>query len=282
MLIFNKKSDLSAFLSPFIDLNKSIGFVPTMGALHQGHLSLLEKSLAENDITVMSIFVNPTQFNNAEDLDKYPRSLEEDILKMSQLSHSILVYAPAVADIYEGNTVSESFEYEGLEHQMEGQHRPGHFDGVGTIVKRLFEIVSPTKAYFGEKDFQQLQIVKKLVDKLALPVQIIGCPIYREKSGLAMSSRNERLSQYARIKAATIYEILQQAKTNFAIHTLSETKAFVRSEFEKHPEFELEYFEIANEETLLSASCKDPAQKYRGFIAVFIDKIRLIDNISLN
>ncbi|WP_396197999.1 pantoate--beta-alanine ligase [Flavobacterium sp.] len=282
MLIFNKKSELSAFLSPFIDLHKSVGFVPTMGALHQGHLSLIEKSLAENDITVMSIFVNPTQFNNAEDLDKYPRTLEEDLQKLSQLSHSILIYAPEIADIYEGNTVSESFEYDGLEHQMEGQHRPGHFDGVGTIVKRLFEIVKPTTAYFGEKDFQQLQIVKKLVEKHALPVHIIGCPIYREKSGLAMSSRNERLSDTARNKAAILFEILQQAKTTFNQKSIADTIAFVKTEFEKHPEFELEYFEIADEATLLSVDNKVSNQKYRGFIAVFIEKIRLIDNISLN
>lgn len=282
MLIFNKKSELSAFLSPLIDLHKSVGFVPTMGALHQGHLSLIEKSLAENDITVMSIFVNPTQFNNVEDLDKYPRTLEEDLQKLSQLSHSILVYAPEIADIYEGNAVSESFEYDGLEHQMEGQHRPGHFNGVGTIVKRLFEIVKPTTAYFGEKDFQQLQIVKKLVDKHALPVHIIGCPIYREKSGLAMSSRNERLSDTARNKAAILFEILQQAKTTFNQKSIADTIAFVKTEFEKHPEFELEYFEIADEATLLSVDNKVPNQKYRGFIAVFIEKIRLIDNISLN
>ena len=264
MLIFNKKSELSAFLSPFIDLHKSVGFVPTMGALHQGHLSLIEKSLAENDITVMSIFVNPTQFNSAEDLDKYPRTLEKDLQKLSQLSHSILVYAPEIADIYEGNTVSESFEYDGLEHQMEGQHRPGHFDGVGTIVKRLFEIV------------------KKLVEKHALPVHIIGCPIYREKSGLAMSSRNERLSDTARNKAAILFEILQQAKTTFNQKSIADTIAFVKTEFEKHPEFELEYFEIADEATLLSVDNKVSNQKYRGFIAVFIEKIRLIDNISLN
>jgi len=253
MLIFNKKSDLSAFLSPLSHQNKSIGFVPTMGALHEGHLSLLKKSLTENDITVMSIFVNPTQFNNADDLEKYPRTFEEDLKKMSKISDSIIVYAPSVSDIYEGNTVSESFEYDGLEHQMEGQHRPGHFDGVGTIVKRLFEIIKPTTAYFGEKDFQQLQIVKKLVERYAIPVQIIGCPIFREANGLAMSSRNERLSENAR-----------------------------KNEFKKHPEFELEYFEIADETTLLSAESKEIEKKYRGFIAVFIEKIRLIDNISLN
>ena len=282
MLIFNKKSDLSAFLSPLINQNKSIGFVPTMGALHEGHLSLLEKSLFENDITVMSIFVNPTQFNNAEDLEKYPRTLEKDVEKMEVVSDKIIVYAPSVSDIYEDKTVSESFDYDGLENQMEGQHRPGHFDGVGTIVKRLFEIVKPNNAYFGEKDFQQLQIVKKLVSKHKIPVHIIGCPIFREESGLAMSSRNERLSPNARKKAAIIFEILNQAKEVFQQKSIKETIKFVEKSFKKHPEFELEYFEIADEETLLSAQTKDLTKKYRGFIAVFIEKIRLIDNISLN
>ena len=282
MLIFNKKSDLSAFLSPLIHQNKSIGFVPTMGALHKGHLSLLEKSLSENDITVMSIFVNPTQFNNAEDLDKYPRTLERDVQIMQELSNNIIVYAPEVADIYEGNTVSESFDYDGLENQMEGKHRPGHFDGVGTIVKRLFEIVQPNKAYFGEKDFQQLQIVKKLVSKYNIPVDVIGCPIHREANGLAMSSRNERLSESAREKAAIIYQILNSAKEIFQTNSAEQTIKFVENEFKKHPEFELEYFEIADEATLLPVSEKESEKKYRGFIAIFIENIRLIDNISLN
>ena len=282
MLIFNKKSDLSAFLSPLIKQNKSIGFVPTMGALHQGHLSLLKNSLSENDVTVMSIFVNPTQFNNAEDLDKYPRTLERDVQIMQDLSNKIIVYAPEVADIYEGNTVSENFNYDGLENQMEGKHRPGHFDGVGTIVKRLFEIVQPNKAYFGEKDFQQLQIVKKLVSKYNIPVDVIGCPIHREANGLAMSSRNERLSESAREKAAIIYQILNSAKEIFQTNSAEQTIKFVENEFKKHPEFELEYFEIADEATLLPVSEKESEKKYRGFIAIFIENIRLIDNISLN
>ena len=282
MLIFNKKSDLSAFLSPFINQNKSIGFVPTMGALHEGHLSLLKNSLSENDITVMSIFVNPTQFNNAEDLDKYPRTLERDVQIMLAISNSIIVYAPEVEDIYEGNTVSENFEYDGLENQMEGKHRPGHFDGVGTIVKRLFEIVQPNKAYFGEKDFQQLQIVKKLVSKYNIPVEVIGCPIHREPNGLAMSSRNERLSAIAKEKAAIIYQILSDAKKLFQTNSAEETILFVENKFKKHPEFQLEYFEIADEATLLPVSQKVSDKKYRGFIAIFIENIRLIDNISLN
>jgi len=282
MLIFNKKSDLSAFLRPFIKQNKSIGFVPTMGALHKGHLSLLKKSLTENNITVMSIFVNPTQFNNTEDLDKYPRTLKRDVQIMQDLSNSIIVYAPDVEDIYEGNTVSENFEYDGLENQMEGKHRPGHFDGVGTIVKRLFEIVQPNKAYFGEKDFQQLQIVKKLVSKYNIPVQVIGCPIHREPNGLAMSSRNERLSSIAKEKAAIIYQTLSDAKKFFQINSAEETILFVENEFKKHPEFQLEYFEIADEASLLPVSQKVSDNKYRGFIAIFIENIRLIDNISLN
>jgi pantoate--beta-alanine ligase len=282
MLIFNKKSDLCAFLSPLILQNKSIGFVPTMGALHRGHLSLLEKSLSENEITVMSIFVNPTQFNNAEDLDKYPRTLERDVQIMQELSNNIIVYTPEVEDIYEGNTISESFEYDGLENQMEGKHRPGHFDGVGTIVKRLFEIIKPKKAYFGEKDFQQLQIVKKLVSKHNIPVEVIGCPIHRETNGLAMSSRNERLSVLAKEKAAIIYQILLRAKDVFQTHSAEETTKYVENEFKKHAEFELEYFEIAEETTLLPISVKESDKKYRGFIAIFIENIRLIDNISLN
>ena len=282
MLVFNKKSDLSAFLSPLINQNKSIGFVPTMGALHKGHLSLLEKSLSENDVTVMSIFVNPTQFNNAEDLDKYPRTLDRDVEIMQELSNNIIVYAPEVEDIYEGNTVSESFDYDGLENQMEGKHRPGHFDGVGTIVKRLFEIIQPNKAYFGEKDFQQLQIVKKLVSKNKIPVEVIGCPIHREESGLAMSSRNERLSNEARKKSAVIFKILNDAKDFFEKNSSEATILFVENEFKKFPEFELEYFEIAEEASLLPISKKETNKKYRGFIAIFIEKIRLIDNISLN
>ena len=282
MLVFNKKSDLSAFLSPLINQNKSIGFVPTMGALHKGHLSLLEKSLSENDVTVMSIFVNPTQFNNAEDLDKYPRTLDRDVEIMKELSNNIIVYAPEVEDIYEGNTVSESFDYDGLENQMEGKHRPGHFDGVGTIVKRLFEIIQPNKAYFGEKDFQQLQIVKKLVSKNKIPVEVIGCPIHREESGLAMSSRNERLSTKAREKSAVIFKILNEAKDFFQKNSPEATILFVENEFKKFPEFELEYFEIAEEASLLPISKKETDKKYRGFIAIFIENIRLIDNISLN
>lgn len=281
MLVFQTQNALQIELKKAQNQSKKIGFVPTMGALHKGHLSLLEESLSENEITVLSIFVNPTQFNNADDLKKYPRTLEKDVELVKKLNKNILIYAPSVSDIYEGNTISASFDYDGLEHQMEGKHRPGHFDGVGTIVKKLFEIVKPTHAYFGEKDFQQLQIVRKLAAKHKIPVNIIPCEIYREPSGLAMSSRNERLSEKARIESELIHKILLEAKEKFMLKSALEVSQFVVREFKKHKNFTLEYFEIADEETLLTCKRKIKNKKYRGFIAVFIEDIRLIDNISL-
>ncbi len=280
MLIFERKLALIAHLESITTAKTTIGFVPTMGALHKGHLSLLEKSVHENSITVTSIFVNPTQFNNPEDLAKYPRTLDDDVLKIKKVSDKIIVYAPTVDDIYEGETKSKSFDYDGLEDQMEGKFRPGHFDGVGTIVKKLFEIIKPTNAYFGEKDFQQLQIVKKMVQKHKLPVIVIGCPIFREQNGLAMSSRNERLSETERNNASIIFKTLKEAKEKFGTKSAKEVSEFVSSVFKNNKMFELEYFEIADEATLLHCFRKNKTKKYRGFIAVFVNKIRLIDTIS--
>jgi len=282
MLIFKTQKDLKRHLILNFNSTKTIGFVPTMGALHKGHLSLIQKSISDNDATVMSIFVNPTQFNNPADLDKYPRTLEADIEKLRQISDAIIVFAPSVEDIYEGTTKAETFDFDGLEYEMEGKHRPGHFDGVGTIVKRLFEIVKPNKAYFGEKDFQQLQIVKKMVEKNLLPVQVIGQPIFREANGLAMSSRNERLTSKQRENAAFIYQTLQEAKNKFSTKNATEVKNWVENQFKNNTDFELEYFEIADDETLKSIQTKESHKKYRAFIAVFINDIRLIDTISLN
>lgn len=281
MLIFNHKDGLRKHLSDAKSHNATIGFVPTMGALHQGHLSLLEKSVAENDITVISIFVNPTQFNNPDDLLKYPRTLEADTEKITSVNNKIIIFAPSVQEMYDGNTASSHFSFDGLEHQMEGSHRPGHFDGVGTIVKKLFEIVMPDNAYFGEKDFQQLQIVKKLVEKTGLPINVIGCPISREDNGLAMSSRNERLSAEDRHKAAFIYKTLSEARDRFRKESISDIKQFVEEAFAGHPEFLMDYFEIAAEDDLKPAVLKEN-KKYRAFIAVFLSDVRLIDNISLN
>ncbi|KQO29783.1 pantoate--beta-alanine ligase [Flavobacterium sp. Leaf82] len=282
MHIFYGKVALIAYLKTIKTTNSTIGFVPTMGALHQGHLALMQRSIKENDDTVVSIFVNPTQFNNPEDLEKYPRTLEEDVKKMRNLSDKIILYAPTVDDIYEGHTVSQSFDFDGLENQMEGKFRPGHFNGVGTIVKRLFEIVTPTNAYFGEKDFQQLQIVKKMVEKTHLPVNVVGCPIFREDNQLAMSSRNERLTPEERKEAAIIYKTLTEAKEIFQNNSPEETIKFVENSFKDNERFDLEYFVIADESTLLPIDHKSKDKNYRAFIAVFVNSIRLIDTISLN
>ncbi len=282
MHIFYGKASLMDYLKSIKTIHGTIGFVPTMGALHQGHLALMQKSLMENDTTVVSIFVNPTQFNNPEDLAKYPRTLEEDVKKLTNLNPNIILYAPTVEDIYDGKPVSEPFDFDGLENQMEGKFRPGHFNGVGTIVKRLFEIIEPTNAYLGEKDFQQLQIVKKMVAKNHLKVNVIGCPIYREANELAMSSRNERLSAQERDEASIIYKILSSVKEQFSKNSTAKISEWVQKSFDNNPNFTLEYFTIADEATLLSCTRKNKNKKYRAFIAVLVNNIRLIDTISLN
>jgi pantoate--beta-alanine ligase len=282
MHIFKNKTELVEHLKSISKPKKTVGFVPTMGALHLGHLSLLQEAIKQNNIVVISIFVNPTQFNNPEDLEKYPRTLEADIKKIQSVSNDIILFAPSVNDIYHGNTISEHFEFDGLENQMEGQFRPGHFDGVGTIVKRLFEIVNPQNAYFGEKDFQQLQIVKKMVEKLKIPINVIGCPIFREPNGLAMSSRNERLTEIEKQQATLIYKTILHAKKLFGTKSAKTVSDWVTKTFEKNTSFELEYFQISDESTLVPCLKKNKNKKYRAFIAVFVNKIRLIDTISLN
>lgn len=283
MLVFENNQLLTSYIASVSDHKTTVGFVPTMGALHQGHLSLIEQSLKNNTVNIVSIFVNPTQFNNLEDLKKYPRNLDSDLDKIKSVSENIIIYAPTVDDIYEGNTVCEHFDYDGLENQMEGKFRPGHFNGVGTIVKRLFEIVKPNNAYFGEKDFQQLQIVRKMVQKQHLNVNVVCCPIYREKNGLAMSSRNERLTQTERENAKIIYESLCTAKEMFQAtkFSLAEIKEKISEIFLKSGGFELEYFEIADEETLKPVIKLDKTKNLRAFVAVLVNNIRLIDTISL-
>lgn len=283
MEVAKTKAELAKLISVIRGNKKSIGFVPTMGALHQGHLSLVQQGLANNDVVVVSIFVNPTQFDNAEDLDKYPRTLDRDVTLLKTVSETkILVYAPSVDDIYGDAVESVNYDFDGLEHEMEGAFRDGHFDGVGTIVKRLFEIVTPDRAYFGEKDFQQLQIIKKLVEKHAIPVEVIGCAIYRETNGLAMSSRNERLKPDYKQAAPFIYKTLQSAKIKFGTKSANKVTEWVTKQFENHSLLELEYFTIADVETLKPIKRKSKLKQYRAFIAVYADDIRLIDNIALN
>jgi len=282
MQIFYGKAALIDYLKAIKTNHSSIGFVPTMGALHQGHLSLMQQSIMENQFTVVSIFVNPTQFNNPEDLAKYPRTLEEDIKKIAEFNPEIIIFAPTIDDIYEGNPSSQFFDFDGLENQMEGKFRPGHFNGVGTIVKRFFEIVEPTNAYFGEKDFQQLQIVKKMAAKNNLKVTIKGCPIFRDANNLAMSSRNELLSPKEKLEASVIYKTLVGAKAKFKTNSAASVTKWVEKSLEKNQDFKLEYFQIADETTLLPCTRKNKDKKYRAFIAVFVNNIRLIDTISLN
>jgi pantoate--beta-alanine ligase len=279
MLVFAKIKSVQQKIKS-LKKGTTIGFVPTMGALHQGHLSLIEQAKRENDIVVVSIFVNPTQFNKKEDLINYPKTMDKDLSLLKSVFCD-LVFTPTAEEIYANNIQSSSFSFDGLEHQMEGKFRDGHFDGVGTIVKRLFEIVKPHKSYFGEKDFQQLQIIRKMVRKNHIPIKIIGCPIYREDDGLAMSSRNERLTKEHRAVAPFVYKTIKQAKTEFGTKNVIEVMAWVENEFKKQPLLGLEYFEIADEDTLLSILNREEKQKYRAFIAVFAGEIRLIDNISL-
>jgi pantoate--beta-alanine ligase len=282
MRIHNSCASLQKALLPFLEDCKNIGFVPTMGALHVGHISLVEQACKENECVVVSIFVNPTQFNNATDLDKYPRTLEGDVQLLEKVAGKIFIFSPNASDLYSQKVVSKSYNFSGIENEMEGKHREGHFDGVGTVLDILFRTVKPNKAYFGEKDFQQLQIVKKLVELENLPVKVIGCPIVREKSGLAMSSRNKRLSKEALQEATLIYKTLQTIKDNFENLSFSELNNFVEKEFKNNSSLSLEYFEIADVETLKTATSKSENKKYRAFIAAFIEGVRLIDNIALN
>jgi pantoate--beta-alanine ligase len=259
----------------------TIGFVPTMGALHEGHLSLIKRAKKENNFIVVSIFVNPTQFDKQEDLDQYPRTLEKD-LELLKTVDCDAVFVPDTNDIYNNQILAVDFDFGGLEFEMEGKHRIGHFNGVGTIVQKLFDIVKPNKAYFGEKDFQQLQIIRNMVKKNHIPVEIIGCKIFREKDGLAMSSRNVRLSEDQRKMAPFIFKILKKAKEKFKDNSISEVISWVQKEFENNSILKLEYFEIANIETLKPTKRKSKKVKYRGFIAAFAGNVRLIDNIALN
>lgn len=280
MEVLNSINSVHNLIVELKKTGKTIGFVPTMGALHQGHISLVEQSIKENDFTIVSIFINPTQFNNSEDLEKYPITTDNDI-HLLKTHGADAVYFPKVEDIYPNGLMSEHYQFNGLEMQMEGKFRPGHFDGVATVVRRFFEIIQPLNAYFGEKDFQQLRIVQELVETFHLPIQIVPVPIKREKDGLAMSSRNVRLTESQRNEAPIIYQILLKAKEYLKNHSIEQTKKFVEAQF-KNSSFELEYFEIANQESLNPAIEKLESHKLRAFIAVYADEIRLIDNLDLN
>ncbi len=280
MLVFKTKKELLDYILTLPKKNK-LGLVPTMGALHTGHVSLVQKAIDENETVVVSIFVNPTQFDNKEDLAKYPHTLDADLELLSNVSEDILVFSPSAKEVYGSKIKAKKYDFEGLDTVMEGAFRDDHFNGVGTIVEALLLLVKPDRAYFGEKDFQQLQIIRKLVKQQEIPVEIVGCAIVREPHGLAMSSRNERLSKPLRQKASFIYRTLLAAKEKFGTENANSVLNWIKEQFKEEEGLELEYVEITDAETLNPITTKNEKLKYRAFIAVYADGVRLIDNIAL-
>ncbi|MEA5403740.1 pantoate--beta-alanine ligase [Arcicella sp. DC2W] len=278
MQVFFEIKTLQAYLQNQCQLGKSVGFVPTMGALHQGHLSLIETAKNQNDIVVCSIFVNPTQFNNPHDLAVYPRTLEADC-EMLQGVNCDVVFAPSATEMYP-SLPTLKFDFGTLENVMEGKFRPGHFNGVGIVVSKLFNIVQPNKAYFGQKDLQQCAVINCLVKDLSFSLDLVICPTQREKDGLAMSSRNRNLSEEQRVIAPEIYKSLTAAATLLKNQSSTAVKQFVKEYFDVIEDIELEYFEISDFETLLPIE-ELSVGKTALCIAAFMGKTRLIDNIII-
>lgn len=261
---------------------KKIGLVPTMGALHKGHMSLIQRSVNECDVTCVSVFVNPTQFNNEQDLQNYPRTLSADLDLIRFFGEEIVIFAPDAQELYPEGLTSKQYNFGDLTRYMEGEHRAGHFEGVGTVLEKLFTIIKPTKAYFGEKDFQQLTVVRALVELLKLDIDVVGCETLREHNGLAISSRNKLLNTDQKEKASLIYDTLMYAKSQFNTLSPQNIKDEVVKRFKESEDLNLEYFEIASEKDLKPTDEIKPNEKYRGFIAAFSDQVRLIDNMALN
>lgn len=280
MKVLRNKKTLVDYIERHKEMGKKIGFAPTMGALHLGHISLYETAKKENDEIISSIFVNPTQFNNPDDFEKYPQTLEND-LKLLEKAGVDAVYVPKAIDIYPEGLKSKHYDFDGLDNEMEGKYRPGHFDGVGTVVEELLRQIQPHNAYFGEKDYQQLAIIKKMVEKTKLPVKIHGVLTLRENSGLAMSSRNLRLTEKQRKEATIIYETLLKVKEWFKVLSVKEIKERVEKIFQDS-NFELEYFIIADEKTLKETDFFYKDKSYRAFIVAYAGDVRLIDNMHLD
>jgi pantoate--beta-alanine ligase len=280
MRILKTKTELVSVLEGYRKQNKSIGFVPTMGALHQGHISLIHTCIRETDISVCSIFVNPTQFNDPADLDRYPRMPAADTA-MLQAAGCHILFLPEVSEIYPEKD-TRAFNFGHLDNVLDGAHRPGHFNGVAQVVSRLFDVVRPDKAFFGLKDYQQVLIIKELVRQNNLPVEIVACPILREADGLAMSSRNMLLNEKERKAAALIPKVMNEAKRlREQGKTVEELKAFVEKSFSTDPIYKLDYFEICDSENLKSIDRFSDHIKPIALIACFVGKIRLIDNLFL-
>lgn len=279
MKVFNKIVDLQNALFLARKQGKKIGLVPTMGALHEGHASLITKSIGENDITVVSVFLNPTQFNDQSDFDRYPRTLEADS-RLVEACGADYIFAPSVKDIYPSPD-ARHFEFPPVTTVMEGARRPGHFNGVCQVVSRLFYIVRPDSAYFGEKDWQQIAVVKQLAKYINSNVRIVECPIIRDPDGLAKSSRNSLLTKEERAIAPAIYQILSESVGYAETHSLKETRNMVVERINAIPELEVEYFEIVDGDSLLPVENWERSEYIVGCITVYCGKtpIRLIDHI---
>lgn len=261
--------------------NKSIGFVPTMGALHEGHLSLVKLAQKDCDIVVCSIFINPTQFNDSNDLENYPITIEEDIKLLEEQSCDIL-FLPNVTEMYPQGLNTKQYLLNGIDKVLEGRKRPGHFDGVCTIVHRLFSIVKPNTAYFGEKDFQQVAVIRQMVNSLSLPIQINTGKTIREKDGLAKSSRNTLLSTTQRKKAAHVYASLQKIKSLYGKVDCTQLKEMIKDDVNQVQDMQLDYVEIVNPHSFRPLQGKGIKEEAVALMAVFLGKVRLIDNLSLN
>ena len=272
---------LKEYLKTINNKSEFVGFVPTMGALHSGHLSLLEMARKECSLSVVSIFVNPLQFNDKKDLEKYPRTIERDS-EMLEKAHCDILFIPTVTEIYPLQTIENiKIDLGFLDKTMEGAHRPGHFQGVCTVVKRLFDIIQPTKAYFGEKDFQQLSVIKHMVKELNIPIDIVSCPTMRESNGLAMSSRNMLLTPEEKNNASLIYKTLMEGKEKIQFEELKKVKQWTEYTINSNPFLQLEYFEVVNATTLRPIEVIEKGKKLRACIAVKVGSIRLIDNIDI-
>ena len=281
MRILKTINELISLINELKADNKTIGFVPTMGALHEGHLTLVRQCVAENEVCIVSVFVNPTQFNNKADLEKYPRNVEKDAQLLEEAGCAY-VFAPSAEEMYSTDELEKTFEFDfgGMDRLMEGKFRPGHFNGVVQVVSKLFKLVQPDKAYFGKKDFQQLAIIHRMVRLMHFPVEVVDCPIVREASGLAMSSRNERLSAAERDTAANIYRILNESRNLTDKMSPGELTQWVTDEVNNAGGLSVEYFDIADRETLITIDRWQPESI--GCIAVFCGEVRLIDNIEYN
>jgi len=282
MVIYFKKNEVIRKVNDAILLNKTIGLVPTMGSLHQGHISLIKKAKKDNDIVWVSIFVNPTQFNSSDDLIKYPKNLKKDAELIEKISGKIEIFSPNEIEIYDGTPKLKVYDFEKLDQELEGKFRKNHFNGVATIVSKLLNLFNPSNVYFGEKDYQQTQIIKKLIFLEKIRVRMVICPTIREKNGLALSSRNNLLSNSERADSSIIYKSLKILKNNFKTSNLNQIKKDIIIKINKKKNFKVEYLEVVNASTLQIDSKINPKESYRSFICVKANEVRLIDNILLN